>query len=113
MNYVVDTSALICLLAKEKGWEKVKTYFEGTIYMSSVNLAEFYSWCNRKNFDLDEAQETLEHLGISFEEFAHEDAYQIGALFGYTSKFGLSLGDRACLVLGKNLDCVVVTADKA
>ncbi|QEI40957.1 hypothetical protein BMF77_01539 [Dolichospermum sp. UHCC 0315A] len=41
-----------------------------------------------------------------------EDAITIAKLRGLTKSAGLSLGDRACLALGKRLNLPVLTADK-
>jgi ribonuclease VapC len=47
------------------------------------------------------------------EPFTLGDAVVSGQLRAVTKRRGLSLGDRACLGLGKRLDLHVLTADRA
>ena len=44
--------------------------------------------------------------------FTIEDAERAARMWPVTSKFGLSLGDRACLALALRLDLPVMTADR-
>ena len=44
--------------------------------------------------------------------FSEQQAKIVGALVAQTRRFGLSLGDRACLALGILLKAPIYTADK-
>jgi len=52
-------------------------------------------------------------LGISVEAFDAGLAYLAGLLRPQTKGIGLSLGDRACLALGRHMRLPVLTADRA
>jgi len=52
-------------------------------------------------------------LGLVILPFTVEEAEYAGRLWQQTRQLGLSLGDRACLSLGHNLQAPVLTADRA
>jgi PIN domain nuclease of toxin-antitoxin system len=52
-------------------------------------------------------------MGIAWIDFDRELAVGAAALLRPTSRFGLSLGDRACLALARLRDLPAVTADRA
>jgi PIN domain nuclease of toxin-antitoxin system len=54
----------------------------------------------------------LDDLGIEVHPFDRESAHVTGALRLATRKLGLSLGDRACIALGLQLERPVLTADR-
>jgi PIN domain nuclease of toxin-antitoxin system len=45
--------------------------------------------------------------------FDEEQAFQAGLLYPQVQPFGLSLGDRACLALARQVAGTAVTADRA
>jgi PIN domain nuclease of toxin-antitoxin system len=55
----------------------------------------------------------LEDLDLDVHPFDAEAAYATGALRAATRHLGLSLGDRACLALGRQLGRPVLTTDGA
>jgi PIN domain nuclease of toxin-antitoxin system len=57
--------------------------------------------------------ESLDSLGLEIVEFDASLAYQAGFLRTLTKRIGLSLGDRACLVLAQYLNLPALTADRA
>ena len=58
-------------------------------------------------------REDLESLGLAFEPFSAVQAEIAGRLKERTRRYGLSLGDRACLALGSDRGGPVYTADRA
>lgn len=57
-------------------------------------------------------QTVIGELGITVIPFDEPLAFSTGFLRATTSDYGLSLGDRACLALGKRLHQPVLTADR-
>jgi ribonuclease VapC len=58
-------------------------------------------------------RQTLAPLRLEVVQFDAELAYQTGLLRTLTRQAGLSLGDRACLVLAQHLALPALTADRA
>ncbi|MEI6729468.1 MAG: type II toxin-antitoxin system VapC family toxin [bacterium] len=112
MISVLDTSALICFVKKEPGWEVVLDVLEQEILINSANLAEFYTWITRNNNDLEKAIELVKDLEITVQNFDEIDAAAVAKIYPKTSPFGLSLGDRAAIVTAIRLKTKVYTADK-
>jgi PIN domain nuclease of toxin-antitoxin system len=59
-----------------------------------------------------EIKETFELKRLEIIPFSPEQAYQYGFLVHSTRTCGLSLGDRACLSLAKELQRIVLIADR-
>ena len=112
---VIDTSAIIALMNREKGFEVVEKHLNNAI-ISSVNFSEVITVANRDIFETNEEKsEGLKLLKNTFSHILDFDIKQasIAASFDYfTRKHGLSLGDRACIALAKHLNLSVLTADK-
>ncbi|HWF62573.1 MAG TPA: type II toxin-antitoxin system VapC family toxin [Nitrospira sp.] len=69
-----------------------------------ANLVASYGEC--------QVQTGIGQLGITVISFDEPLAFSTGFLRATTSDYGLSLGDRACLALGKHLHRPVLTADR-
>ncbi|HEY0827588.1 MAG TPA: type II toxin-antitoxin system VapC family toxin [Bacilli bacterium] len=113
LTIVLDTSAYLTLVHLETGHEVVsQRLMEANCVMSMVNLAEVLS--KQAEFGIPTPQAlALFHLtGVHLESFSSKDAELTGTLRQPTRAFGLSLGDRACLALGRRLCCPVMTADR-
>jgi len=54
----------------------------------------------------------LENLELTIEVVDEKQAWNIGVLRNKTKKYGLSLGDRACIALAESLKMPVLTTDK-
>jgi PIN domain nuclease of toxin-antitoxin system len=109
---VLDASALLAPLNREPGHEEVA----GTIphaAISAVNLSEVVAKLADSGMPEAEIWEALEGLALEVHDFGREPAYQTGFLRPTTKSRGLSLGDRACLALGKQLETPVLTTDSA
>lgn len=110
---VIDSSAYLALLWKEKGFEVVQEY-SGNFVMSSVNAAEVFTKMLEKG-PVDGARAQIALLAMTMEivPFDVQHALDCAELRAATRISGLSLGDRACLGLAKLRNAIAVTADQA
>lgn len=110
---VLDASALLALLNKEPGSDRVESYvLQGGAAMSAVNLSEVIAKHAERGVSSDRTASLFHLLGIELYTFDAEDAELAGSLRTQTKTCGLSLGDRACLALAIKLKRPVVTADQ-
>lgn len=107
---VFDTSAFMVITQLEKGHDKVLPYL-GQAVMSSVNWAEAVHVMVRKNKVRDFEQLKIDEMLAAIIPFDKEQAEEAGRMAVQTKPYGLSLGDRACLALGKKLKLPVITTD--
>jgi PIN domain nuclease of toxin-antitoxin system len=107
---VLDASALLALLNAEPGGDVVTESLPRAV-ISAVNLSEVIAKLAESGMPEKVVRQVLEPLGLDIAPFDEEQAYQAGLLRARTRELGLSLGDRACLSLGKILNAVVLTAD--
>lgn len=111
-KYILDASALLTLLNNEKGAERVSQLLPDAM-MSSINLSECIAVLNLVGVPETQARDIFTELIPNIESFDTEQAYACANLRALTKDKGLSLGDRACLALGKLKGLPVITADKA
>lgn len=111
-DVILDASAVIALLRREKGAEVVTSAIPGAI-MSTVNVSEVASWLADAGVQEKEIRLTLDGLKLEFTAFDGDAAFSAAALRQATRKKGLSFGDRACLALAKYLALPVLTADRS
>ena len=111
-DVVLDASAVLALLNREPGAEAVEGAL-GRASMSAVNAAEVLSKLVDAGLELARAREAFALLGVSVVPFDATDAEVVASLRPVTKSRGLSLGDRACLALGRRFDAVVLTADRS
>jgi ribonuclease VapC len=109
---VLDASALLALLNAEPGADLVAEKLPGAI-ISAVNLSEVIAKLYGAGIPENVVHQILDPLGLEVVPFDEEQAYQSGLLHHVTRDVGISLGDRACLSLGKLLGVVILTADRA
>jgi PIN domain nuclease of toxin-antitoxin system len=110
---VLDASALLAVLNREPGAEKITPRLLSGATSSSVNLAEVQSKLVSRGIKPDEAWEATISPIREASAFTDDQAKIAGSLIAQTSAFGLSLGDRACLALGIALKAPVYTADRS
>ncbi len=110
-THVADASAILAMLDREPGHERVAAELPATV-MSTVNLAEIVTSLINKGIPAADARRTTESLEIETVPLDRELALAAGALREVTRSHGLSLGDRACLALGRHLALPVLTADR-
>ena len=131
---VLDASALLAYFLDEPGAAAVERAVSEGAVISTVNLAEVFSRLADARPDLadlfveldegtgPEAQPHMQpSLGagapvlpetLTVEPFTITDAMTCAALRPATRSRGLSLGDRACLALGRRIGSTVLTADR-
>jgi PIN domain nuclease of toxin-antitoxin system len=111
-DLVLDASALIALLRREPGAERVADRLALAV-IGTVNLAEVVSKFVRDGLPIDGLRDTIDELDLEILPFDEWLAYRAGELRIATRHHGLSLGDRACLALAERLGATAVTADRA
>lgn len=110
---ILDASALLALLNREPGGERVAEALLTGALMSAVNLSEVVAKLADIGMSEGEVREAIEPLGVEVVPFDEAAAVATGLLRGESRRAGLSLGDRACLALGRERTLPVLTADTA
>jgi PIN domain nuclease of toxin-antitoxin system len=108
---VLDASVVLAHIAGEKGSDAV-VQVAGSALLSTVNLAEVFSKLSERGLSADQADTIVYRYGFEIAPFDEGLARQTGALRQVTRKWGLSLGDRACLALAQRENLPVLTADR-
>lgn len=111
MSCVLDTSAILAFLWREPGADQVAEVVTGAS-VSTVSLAELVAKLVDRGAQPTDIDQVLSLLPLKIEDFSQEDAIMSGLLRDRTRALGLSLGDRACLALGRRVQQIVYTADK-
>ncbi len=110
MPIVLDSSAVLALLTGERGADKVLAVLEESI-ISAVNAAEILRVLVKKGTTPVDGRRALARLHLPMVEFTGE---ALEAVTEITRRVPhLSLGDCACLALGKRMGTEVLTADRA
>jgi len=112
VSAAVDASALLALLFGEPGAETVAEAIAAQAAISTVNLAEVATVLVRH--DRDPAAVLAPVCDqVAVQPFTDADALAAAVLYPQTAGRGLSLGDRACLVLARRLEGPALTAEHA
>ena len=106
-NIVFDSSALLVFLFQEKGYQELEKYID-LMCISTVNFSEVISIFERNSL----STKNIHPEYFNLKNFTTEDSIYAGSIYNTCQPLGLSLGDKACLALGKRLDTTIVTADK-
>jgi PIN domain nuclease of toxin-antitoxin system len=110
---VLDASAILAVLNREPGADKLTPQLLSGASSSTVNLAEVQGKLVKRGLHADDAWEAALSPIREAVPFTAEHARTAGSLITQTQSLGLSLGDRACLALGLALKAPVYTADKS
>ncbi len=110
-EYVLDSSALLALLALEPGHALVAGLLDRSI-VSTVNLAEIVNKLARETPSLPAVRQLLSAMELTVVDWSEDLAYLSAEFTQFNKSHGLSLGDRACLTLAKQLRATAVTADR-
>ena len=104
----VEAALAFLRLNREDGWQGIAPLLAGGCW-STVNLAEVVSKLGE--LGMPEAEIRIVLRGVLRQVFPFEeaDAVEVGRLRPLTRSQGLSLGDRACLALGRRLSRPVLT----
>lgn len=109
-SVVLDASALLALLHKERGAAIVERHLQGAA-LSTVNYSEVLKKAVERGGSLGAAKSAI--LGLQLELIAFDErlASDAAALWEKGRALGLSFADRSCLALGNWLQRPVLTAD--
>ena len=114
MNRIVlDASAILAVIGREPGAEKLTPDLLARAAGSAVNLAEVQTKLVSRGWTSGQAWEDATSPVREVVSFDEEQAKIAGDLVIQTRHLGLSLGDRACVALGIALKVPVYTAEKA
>jgi len=111
-SHVFDSSAALAILLDEPRRAEFDDHLDSAA-ISAVNLAEVATKLIDRGVTPVAMQGALGRLGFDVVALDGELAIQAALLRNATRRFGLSLGDRACLALARHLKLPVVTADRA
>jgi ribonuclease VapC len=109
---VFDASAVLTMALREPGHQSLLRLGR-VVLVSTVNLVEVRSRLWDKEGSETAVDEMLGRIDMSVVTFDAEQAKLAADLRPQTRRFGLSLGDRACLALGIVRKAIVYTADRA
>lgn len=109
-NVVLDASALLALVFDEPGADEVAKYLPGA-YVSTVNIAETATRMLASDMPDETVKTIIDTLQLSIQPYDHDQSLLTARLRAPTRAVGLSLGDRACLALGKACNAKILTAD--
>jgi PIN domain nuclease of toxin-antitoxin system len=108
---VLDASALLALLNREPGWQRLTAALvDDDSTISAVNYAEVLQKASRLGVVAEEIDAQLDQLGLTVSQFGRLDARLAASLYRHRS--GLSLADRVCLGLARSLNSPAYTADR-
>jgi ribonuclease VapC len=110
--FVLDASALLCLLKGEEGAERVLMAMPRA-WVSAVNLSEVYAKLADAGGSEARIVQAIGGLHLRVEPFDDAQARRAGMLRPLTKSLGLSLGDRACLALAQHRNAIALTTDRA
>ncbi|MDP9096003.1 MAG: type II toxin-antitoxin system VapC family toxin [Pseudomonadota bacterium] len=111
VRYVLDASALLALLFREPGAERVEAVLNGAS-ISAANWSEVVSKLIDKGLPASEVLHDLGELDIVIVPASREHAELAGTMRETTQSSGLGLGDRICLALGIHANATVLTSDR-
>jgi PIN domain nuclease of toxin-antitoxin system len=109
---VLDASAVLALLKREPGAERVRAVLDRAI-LGAVNAAEVQSKLVDLGLSREAGEARIGFLGCVIVAFNEKQAIEAGSLIAQTRSLGLSLGDRACLALAIERKAKVYTTDRA
>ncbi len=109
---VLDASAVLALLREEPGAVTVAQALTDGAAISAVSVAEVITKLIEAGGTEHDVRRRLSALTLRIVAFDAEQAYQTGLLRRLTRRAGLSLGDRACLALARQLHLPALTADR-
>ena len=115
-NWVVDSSAILAFLNQEPGQDRAREILSEGAVVSTVNQSEIFSKLLESGVPEDEINLIFSYLDLTIVNFIvnfdEQAAWETARLRPISKTIGLSLGDRACLGLARQLQLPVATADK-
>jgi PIN domain nuclease of toxin-antitoxin system len=110
-SVVLDASALLAVLRKEKGAAVVERHLEGAV-ISAVNYSEVLKKTVEAGGMIEAASAFIEGLQLTIVPFGQPQAEVAANLFPKTRNKGLSFADRACLGLALELSLTALTTEE-
>jgi ribonuclease VapC len=110
-SYVLDASAVLCLLQEEKGAERVAEALPAAT-IGAVNYSEVVGKLVETGIDEATVDGLIDNLQLKVIPFDRTQARVAGSLRAATRKLGLSLGDRACLALAAAEGATALTCER-
>ena len=110
-RYVLDASALLCLLNAEAGATVVEQALSESV-IGTVNYSEVVAKLVERGASSELVESILDPLHLDVVDFDRAQAVSAGALRSTTRQAGLSFGDRACLALGELRGLAALTTDR-
>jgi PIN domain nuclease of toxin-antitoxin system len=107
----MDSTALIAVVYQEPGYERVVEILDKSA-ISAVNLAEIINKLILRGSPAEAVRHALLKLELTVEDWTDDLAYRSAEFTRFNKSHGLSLGDRACLTLAKQLHATAVTSDR-
>lgn len=111
-DWVLDASAILALLHRESGADRVAEALLDEAVMSAVNLSEVVAKLAELGRGEAEIRNAIDPLGFDVVDLDESGGYETGLLRPETRSAGLSLGDRSCLSLARRLQVPAMTADR-
>ena len=111
-RFVLDASALLAMMLEEPGGSRVAQIITEAA-ISAVNLSEVADYYARLGMPRDMLTAMLADLPFTIVPADADQALDAAMLRPLTQKAGLSLGDRYCLALARQLGCEALTTDRA
>ena len=111
-SYVLDASAILCLLQDEKGANRVALALPNA-QLSAVNYSEVVGKLVEAGLDDATVDSLIDNLQLKVIPFDRAQARLAGSLRRVTRAFGLSLGDRACLGLARVQNAIALTCEQS
>ncbi len=108
---MLDSSALLAYLFEEPGADIVAGELVSGV-ISAVNLGEVATKLIDRGFSPAQVSQTIDDMPLTVHAFEPRDAAGVAFEREATREQGLSLGDRACLVLARRLNLPALTADR-
>ncbi len=111
-RYILDASALLCLLFEEEGADHVAARLPGAL-VSTVNYSEVVAKLVDRGMPADEIVPLMADLDVELVPVDRAQAEEAGLLRASIKARGLSLGDRACIALARSRGGLALTTDRA
>ena len=110
-TYVLDASAVLCLLQEEKGAERVAEALPAAM-IGAVNYSEVVGKLVESQIDEVTIDGLIDKLQLKVIPFDRTQARLAGSLRATTRELGLSLGYRACLALAAAEGATALTCER-
>lgn len=111
-EYVLDSSAVIALVRRERGWEKVRGALEHAV-ISAVNVTETLTKLIHKGGEPRLVERYLRGLGLEVVPWDEDLAWESRDLCPLAWTHGISFADRACLAVARHCGLAAMTGDAA